>query len=276
MDRSIEDDPIIYAQIQREPNRESKLERFLQTIPRFRSKSTQSSHRQRNVRIGFNLDSRSSNKLPSWFQVDSERRCLSIKEQQSSIRMIPYDYLFLGSLPEKLRSIPATLLTEPIESLADGRLHNAVIIAIDDPINMSLTNEFRQFVHRGLMMHSIAWLFDAIHNGIENEKCLNQSNHNRAFIQLSASVLFPHKIYDLIGNDHHSSQSALVAVDQEIEYECLNARQAANHLERALGLLQQIHSANNLHLFVLTIHLYRFQMVANTASANSSKKCPGR
>ncbi|KAH7644474.1 hypothetical protein HUG17_0012 [Dermatophagoides farinae] len=266
-----------------------------------------------------------STKQPNWFQIDSERRCLSIQQKlpqnnqnennspsssSSAIKLIPFDHIFSGSLPEKLRSIPATLLTKPIESFANGRLNNAVIIAIDDFIDQccpmssptsagyldindqqksNLINEFRQFVHRGLMMHSIAWMFDAINNRVDDE-CLNESNvnpklshchsginHNRAYIQLSASALFHHKIYDLIANNRSSSpsQSTLVAVDHEIEYECVNARQAANHLERALAFLEQIHlnhpnGQRNEHLFVFTIHLYRYQFVP---LANSRKKC---
>ncbi|KAH9511461.1 hypothetical protein DERF_009924 [Dermatophagoides farinae] len=307
-----EDDPIIYAQIQREPDGESKLVKFLDTIPRFQSKLTQISSLQNQrkiVRIAYNLESRSTNQ-PKLKVPQNNQNENNSPSSSSAIKLIPFDHIFSGSLPEKLRSIPATLLTKPIESFASGRLNNAVIIAIDDFIDQccplssptsagyldindqqksNLINEFRQFVHRGLMMHSIAWMFDAINNRVDDE-CLNESNvnpklshchsginHNSAYIQLSASALFHHKIYDLIANNRSSSpsQSTLVAVDHEIEYECVNARQAANHLERALAFLEQIHlnhpnGQRNEHLFVFTIHLYRYQFVP---LANSRKKC---
>ncbi|XP_075678586.1 uncharacterized protein LOC113794164 isoform X2 [Dermatophagoides pteronyssinus] len=316
-----EDDPIIYAQIKRETNsnNNSKLIKFFETLPRFQSGLPSSSlstninqsHRK-TVRIGYNLDLR-SNKLPDWFQLDSEHKCLSIIQQKQqnqtnqssnqSIKLIPYDHIFIGSLPEKLLSIPITILTEPIQLLAYGHLNNAVIITIDDLIDplmiinnnnnddccisninqqkpTNLINEFQQFVHRGLMIHSIAWLFDAInhhhHNSDDNDECLNP-NTNRAYIQLSASILFHHKIYDLIANrssSSSSSQSTLVAVDQEIEYECNDARHAVSHLEHAFNLLEQIHSTTNKqkneYLFVLTIHLYRFQLIP---LLNTNKKC---
>lgn len=353
----------IYAKVKRTQNYSSKLIKFVDTIPAFVDSRNKIGNRNdcSNLKIAYNIEFKlpfnildEKNKILCNISVDIDQSFLRIEKsvlgmeqlaeennQTDNLRLFPFDQIFVGSLSNKLRLMPKALLTESIQSLLNGSLQNAVFLAIDGNESnvdnygdqepkapLKTFNKFHQFLlHRGLMMHSIAWLFDAItiaptnhHHHHLSPTTLNASllscspdqntcpktvvfndestcNFNVSpSIQLSSSVVFHDRIIDLISFDfdgrRYNDPMDFITVDQEREYACANAKQAAHYLERSLNLYvkfknslfnslahQNLRSAKSKnsddincrlieHLFVLTIHIYWHQFVPLGTSEN--------
>lgn len=269
--------------------------KFIDTIPAFINRKNEKCNRKdySNLKIVYNVEFKlpfnivdENNKILYNISANIEQNLLQIKAEQLSeqkeeadnLQQFPFNQIFVGSLSEKLRLMPKALLTDSIESLLNGTHQNAVILAIDGNDSyfdnfrnqqppkapLKIFNKFHKFLlHRGLMMHSIAWLFDAIaianmndpnftpstlncsqtknisHKSVFNHQ--NNQNYNiSASIQLSCSAIFHDQIIDLISFDIDSrccnDPKDFITVEQEREYACANAKQATHYLERSLNV----------------------------------------
>lgn len=293
----------IYAQVAKSATHRtaSKYARFLDTITHLQDHQetiyhpSELKHHQvtlPNIRLCYNVQFRPmeiGSMSPVQFFIDHNKKCFALnstseeKCAKKGAKLFAFDAIFTGTISNKLRLLPKTMLVEPLCALVNGCLENVVMLTIDDqaskedrckcsPILQSSSREvveFRELTHRGLMLHAISWLFDAI----DNEKTTTP----RASLKLSITALYHRYMFDMIPFDRTRplSVDCFTSVQQHVEYECATAKQAAAYLELALehyALLDMMFTmvddgrdCDNLnthdHLFLFTLHLYKYEIL---------------
>ena len=170
-------------------------------------------------------------------------------------KLFGFDYIFSDQLHKKIQTIPFILLHQTINNLIQSLISNSVILTInyDETDNKNIKenslnkkNEFNYIIHYGLMLHSIAWIFDVI------------AKEPQLSIKISVNKVTHETVFDLI--DSEAKNEVYDEPAKENGHLCNDAKQATFFLNQAfqnLNKLNDCQTKNNLDfVIVFTLHLY--------------------